>query len=418
MPTHPWYLYFGLFAGLLILLIFSAIFSSTETAYTSISKAKIENLIEQKKIGAKLIKKQHQFFNRTLGTILIANNLVNILASVLFSYMLAKLFNIAENVQIIISTAVMTPIIVFFSEIIPKLVGKAKPLAVIKSFYWFIEMLYWLFFPITFPISKIGKKIYITNTEEDVKNLLEVANQEGVLELGESSMAKNALDLDSTKVSQHYVKIKNVDYIDWKTSMHDALEKFRETNYSRIPVEKDNNLIGILHLKDIFFLQKGNIMNFIKSVPSVSANSILSVALEKMRQARAQMAFVVNNNNSDKIIGIITIEDILEEIVGEIYDEFDDDEQIYEISLERCRAKGSTKMKTIWKQLEFDELFDFKLLDEEESDTLSDWLTDKLNHQLRVNSKFTYNEKIDFKLIEIKTVKNKKMEIFEIEWGK
>jgi putative uncharacterized protein hlyC len=70
-----------------------------------------------------------------------------------------------------------------------------------------------LFIPLTFPISKIGKKIYITNTEEDVKNLIDIANEEGVLEMGESSMAQNALDLDSTKVIQHYIKLKNVDYV-------------------------------------------------------------------------------------------------------------------------------------------------------------------------------------------------------------
>jgi hemolysin C len=129
--------------------------------------------------------------------------------------------------------------------------------------------------------------------------------------------------------------------------MQEALDKFKETNYSRLPIEKDDNLIGILLLKDIFFLQKGNIMNYIKNVPNVSANSILSLALEKMRQARAQMAFVVENNNSDKVIGIITIEDIIEEVVGEIYDEYDTDEMIYEISLEKSRARGNVLMKTL-----------------------------------------------------------------------
>lgn len=413
-PTK-WYIYLIWIFVLIILLTFSAIFSSAETAYTSVGVAKIETMVENKVRGTKLIKKQHQFFNRTLGTILIANNLVNILASVLFSYILS-LALIPGKYQVLISTVVMTPIIVLFSEIIPKVVAKMHPIGVIKSFYWFIELLYWLFIPLTFPISKIGKKIYITNTEEDVKNLIDIANEEGVLEMGESSMAQNALDLDSTKVIQHYIKLKNVDYVNWKCSISEVLNKFKETNYSRLPVERDDNFIGIIHLKDIFYLQKGNIMNYIKTVPIVSANSILSIALEKIRQARAQMAFVVNNNNSDKIIGIITIEDIIEEVVGEIYDEYDNDELIYEVSLEKCLAKGVVKMKDLWKQLEFKDLFEFELSEEEEELNLSSWLNLKLNHKLRLNSKYEYKEKIEFKLVE-KQNQRKNYDVFEIDWG-
>jgi len=98
-------------------------------------------------------------------------------------------------------------------------------------------------------------------------------------------------------------------------------------------VERDDNFIGIIHLKDIFYLQKGNIMNYIKTVPIVSANSILSIALEKIRQARAQMAFVVNNNNSDKIIGIITIEDIIEQLEFKDLFEFELSEEEEELNL-------------------------------------------------------------------------------------
>lgn len=401
--------------ALLALLVLSAIFSSCETAYTTLSPAKIETMVDNKERGAKLIKKHHLFFNRTLSTILIGNNLVNILASVLFSYMLSSTA-LSGGMQVIISTCVMTPVIVLFSEVIPKLVAKAHPVGVVKTFYWYIEALYWIFFPLTYPISKMGKKIYITNTEEDVRSLLEVAKEEGVLEQNESSMAQNALDLDSTKVSQHYIKLKNVDYINWQSSMQEALDKFKETNYSRLPIEKDDNLIGILLLKDIFFLQKGNIMNYIKNVPNVSANSILSLALEKMRQARAQMAFVVENNNSDKVIGIITIEDIIEEVVGEIYDEYDTDEMIYEISLEKSRARGNVLMKTLWKQLEFEEEFDLTLSEDEEKMTLSEWIEKQLRHSLRVNSKLEYQDKITFKVLSKKNTK-KKYDVIEIDWG-
>lgn len=413
---YPWQ-YALLIISLILLLVSSGIFSATETAYTSLSKAKIETMIEKKVKGYKIIEKQHNFFNRTLGTILIANNLVNIASSTLLAYLLTQAFGASKvGLASIISTIVMTPIIVLFAEIIPKLIAKRYPEKTVKSFYWFIEMLYWIFIPITYPISKIGKKIYITNTEEDVKSLLNIAQDEGVLEFKESVMAQNVLDLDSTKVSQHYIKMKNVDFLSSKATMQEALAMFKETNYSRIPVEKDGDLIGILLLKDIFFLQRGNILNYIKSVPRVSANSILSVALEKMRQSRAQMAFVTESNNDDKAIGIITIEDILEEVVGEIYDEYDNDEQIYEISLERCEAKGTVLMKTLWKQLELDQYLDYELDDKEKNQTLSAWLETKKGHALRKNSKFELDEKITFKVLEKKN-KDQKYDYIEIDWS-
>ncbi|WP_185939072.1 CNNM domain-containing protein [Mycoplasmopsis arginini] len=413
---YPWQ-YALLIISLILLLVSSGIFSATETAYTSLSKAKIETMIEKKVKGYKIIEKQHNFFNRTLGTILIANNLVNIASSTLLAYLLTQAFGASKvGLASIISTIVMTPIIVLFAEIIPKLIAKRYPEKTVKSFYWFIEMLYWIFIPITYPISKIGKKIYITNTEEDVKSLLNIAQDEGVLEFKESVMAQNVLDLDSTKVSQHYIKMKNVDFLSSKATMQEALAMFKETNYSRIPVEKDGDLIGILLLKDIFFLQRGNILNYIKSVPRVSANSILSVALEKMRQSRAQMAFVTESNNDDKAIGIITIEDILEEVVGEIYDEYDNDEQIYEISLERWEAKGTVLMKTLWKQLELDQYLDYELDDKEKNQTLSAWLETKKGHALRKNSKFELDEKITFKVLEKKN-KDQKYDYIEIDWS-
>ncbi|WAM10146.1 CBS domain-containing protein [Mycoplasmopsis cynos] len=160
-------------------------------------------------------------------------------------------------------------------------------------------------------ITKLSKKVYVTNSEDDLKTIINLAQKEGVLQTGESILTQKALDLDSTKVSSHYIKLKDVTSIKFKANIQEALDIFKETNYSRLPIEKDGQLIGILLLKDIFYLKRGKIINYMKLVPTVSANSILSSALEKMRSARAQMAFVTENNNGSEIIGIIPLKTLL-----------------------------------------------------------------------------------------------------------
>ncbi|MGV2392442.1 UNVERIFIED_CONTAM: DUF21 domain-containing protein [Campylobacter lari] len=132
---------------LLFLLVLSGIFSSAETAYTSINKAKIESMVERKEFGAKVIKKQHEFFNQTLSTILICNNIVNVASSAIISYVLSVLLmgQNAEKYNVLISTAVMTPIIVIFGEIIPKLVAKKYPEKTAKTFCYILQALYYIF---------------------------------------------------------------------------------------------------------------------------------------------------------------------------------------------------------------------------------------------------------------------------------
>ncbi|EGV00130.1 hemolysin related protein [Mycoplasmopsis columbina SF7] len=351
--------------GLIVLIIFlvlliigSGFFSAGETAYTSLNPGKVETLIDKKSFGAKLIKKQYKFFNQTLATILICNNIVNIASSSLISYILStKIQGISNDYNVLISTVVMTPIIVLFGEIIPKLVAKAHPIYSAQFLCYPLLFFYYLFWIFTYPISKIGKKIYITNTEEDVKNLIDVAQNEGVLETNESIMAQNALDLDSTKVRKHYIRLKDVSFVSGDDSISVAQEIFLDTNYSRLPVKnKDGEFIGIVLLKDIFHLQRGKIISYLKTIPTISANISLARALEILRMNKAQMAFVTENNNSRETLGIITIEDILEEIVGEIYDEYDEDEwkEISEISLELYHVLSNVKMKDIVKRLEIE----------------------------------------------------------------
>ncbi|WP_322959721.1 CNNM domain-containing protein [Mycoplasmopsis felis] len=390
---------------LIILFLLSSIYSGCETAYSTLPKSKIYEMVENKETSNKLISKHYNKYNRILTTILIGNNLVNVISSVLMGVFLGKLFT-DETLIIIISTAIVTPLLVIFGEITPKLLARKNPKKFLQIFSWWIDFNYWVFWILTWPIHKLSKDVYITNSEEDLKSIINLAQSEGVLQTGESLLAKNALDLDSTKVLSHYIKLKEVTTLSYKANVSEAIHLFKETNYSRIPVEQKGQLIGILLLKDIFHLKKGKIINYIKRVPLISSNSILSSALEKMRAARAQMGFVVENNNSTDVIGIITIEDIIEEIIGEIYDEYDDDEKIYEISLEKSRVRGHTLIGELFKQLELDP----SLLEEnEEQLTLYHWFAKKINKpKLYKTSKYTLKDKVSFKVLE--TNKNKESE--------
>ncbi|WP_406616048.1 hemolysin family protein [Mycoplasmopsis hyopharyngis] len=410
MKAYNYIIYIVIFA---ILIFFSAIFSGLETAYTSLTKAKIDSMLENKARCAKLISRQHKAFNQTLSTLLIVNNIVNIAASTFMSYFISKLFVDNNQFNVLISTGIMTPIIVLLGEIVPKLIAKSNPKLFAQSFAWLLEVLFYIFFIFTWPLKKIGKKIYITNSEDELKSILDIAQNEGVLETNESLMAQNALDLDSTRVKKHYVKIEDTYFIQANDNIKDTLEVFKETNYSRLPVQKDGNFIGIVHLKDIFYLEKGKVINYFKTIPFISANISLSTALEKMRSTKSQMAFVTENNNSQEVIGILTIEDIIEEIVGEIYDEYDEEEykKIFEISLELFHIMGKTKMKEIIKQLELK----FDLTKEENNLTLTNWLVSKIGHKIKKSTTFKY-EDVSFSVIEMPTTKSNDYK-FEIELG-
>ncbi|MCS4536716.1 MULTISPECIES: CNNM domain-containing protein [unclassified Mycoplasma] len=399
---------------LIVLLILSSVFSSCETAYSTLNPGKLETMIDRKEFGSKIIKKQYNFFNRMLALILIWNNIANIGLSSALSYVMSKsLIGNASEYSALISTAVLTPIIVILGEIIPKLIAKSHPEKVAKIFCYPLQGLYYLFFPIIWLISKISKDIYVTNTEQDVKNLIDVAHTEGILEANESIMAQNALDLDTTKVRRHFVKLKDMSFVSYKANITEALNVFKETNYSRLPIEKNGEFLGIVLLKDIFFLEKGKIIDYMKTIPTISANSTLAIALETLRSQRAQMAFVTNNNSSREVLGIITIEDILEEIVGEIYDEYDEEElkDFFEISLELFRVNGAVKMRELISRMNLDFEIDDKLLN--------------LNVQNFVkknnNGKLTKSTKIEFQGVFFKVIsapnKKQKHYLFEVEIG-
>ncbi|TQC53960.1 DUF21 domain-containing protein [Mycoplasmopsis mucosicanis] len=410
----PNYLIYVLIPILIFLLACSSIFSAAETAYTSLNPGKLESMIDRKEFGARIIKKQYNFFNRVLALILICNNIANIGLSTAVAYLFSvSLPQSATQYSALISTTILTPVIVILGEIVPKLVAKSYPEKVAKAFCYILEGLYWIFFPICWIISKLSSKIYVTNTEQDVKNLIDVAHTEGVLEANESIMAQNALDLDATRVRKHYIKVKDLSYLNYKASISEALEMFKETNYSRLPIEKDGNFLGIVLLKDIFHLERGKVIDHLKTIPTVSANITLAKALEKMRSQRAQMSFVTNNNSSSQVLGVITIEDIIEEIVGEIYDEFDEEEveEIFEISLELFQASGNVQMRKILSTMELD----FEL---DESDlvlNLEQWAHKQVKQKLHKNTKFEFCG-VFFKVISTPSTKHKHFR-FEIEIG-
>ncbi|QZE12364.1 CNNM domain-containing protein [Mycoplasma sp. Ms02] len=395
----------------LVLFILSSIFSGSETAYTAISPAKVQHMVENEHRFARLIQKQTKRYNNTLASILIGNNIVNVLSSIIMSYLITKYVTDDDVLALVISTAIVTPIIVLFGEIAPKILAKSYPEIYLKTFCIFIEFVYWVTFIFAYPLGKLGKKALITNSEDEIKTMVDIAKTEGVLQSGESFLVQKALDLDSTKVSQHYIKLKDVVSMDYRTNIKQAIEVFKDTNYSRIPVTKNGEFIGIVLLKDLYYRERGKIVNYITTIPFISANSTLASGLEKIRKARAQMAFVVENNNSTEVMGIITIEDIIEELVGEIYDETDEKENIFKISLEKSHVQVDTKMKDVFKQLEFD---DESISDEEWEMELGDWILLKAQRpRLTKNTRFVLENIAVFKVFELNKTK-KEQSIIEI----
>jgi len=334
---------------LFVLLILSAFFSASETALTAFSRSKLSHVEEEKPKKALRLKAWLKKPNEILSAILLGNNIVNILASSIATMMAISILG-NNSKAIAIATGCTTVFLLIFGEITPKVVAKAYStsisLAVIHTIYTMSK----LFFPLTWLLMLISKmvarifgvKIGEVNfliTEEEIKSVVNIGEEEGVIEKEEKKMIHSIFEFNDTTVKEVMVHRTSIFSLDGLKTIEESLDLITENSFSRIPVYEDkiDNIIGILYQKDIFKIIKEHkmetqIKDCVREVFFVPESKSLFEMLEDFKLKRVHIAVVIDEFGGTS--GLVTIEDLLEEIVGDINDEFDisNNEDIKEIS--------------------------------------------------------------------------------------
>lgn len=354
---------------LLILIALSAFFSSAETALTTVNKLKIRSLAEEGVTSAKTLQKLFENPTKMLSTILIGNNIVNLSASSLTTTLTISICNnigINENasIGIGIGTGILTILILIFGEITPKSLATFYSEKLSLAYSGIIYFLTQLLTPVIFIINKISIFILLTlhmdpnkkttvMTEGELRTILDVSHEEGVIESEERKMITNVVDFGDSVAKDVMVPRIDMEFASSYLTYDELVAAFEKEKFSRLPVyfETRDNIIGIINLKDVFFYQGEKkdfkIKDFIREPYFTYEYKKTSELLSEMREYRIPLAIVLDEYGTTA--GLITLEDLLEEIVGEIRDEYDQDEEdhIQCISDTEFLAEGSTKLDEI-----------------------------------------------------------------------
>lgn len=329
---------------LLVLLMLSAFCSATETAYMSLNVIRIKQLSHGHKKVNKKAKKVYKLCRRPvyiLNTILILNNIVNLGISSLVTYIFVDNLGL-EGTGVLLSTAISSVAVIIIGEIIPKNIAKLYPERFAMFIYYPLKVMIFILKPITFWFTKLNDKLEeraeeteekVTATEEELVELVETIEREGVLEHSEGELIKNSIKFDETTVRKVMVEAKNVVSIRANATLEEVTKVFLQQLYARIPViNEKGEVIGIITQTDVFAANqkiknnglKIELKDILHKPFFISHRRILSDALEKAQRYATHMLIVVDNMKEKNYLGIVTLEDILEELVGEIYDEHDD----------------------------------------------------------------------------------------------
>jgi putative hemolysin len=319
---------------LVILIFLSGFFSGSEVALISLTKIKARYMLDKKKFGAVFIKRLKDDPQRMLATILIGNNLVNVAASAIATSIMISIF---RNYAIAIATGVMTFLILVFGEITPKSIAARNNELIsqlVAAPIWYLSI---ILAPILNVLDKfLNKFINLIGvkareraiTDEEIMSMIKVAEEEGSIKEVEEKMIKSILKFDDINVSEISTPRKDMHMLESKMKIKDAFRVFLKKKHSRMPVYEKHrdNIVGIIHIKDLIKHMQGKtrdsdlskIMYKPYFVPEVKKISDL---LRKFQKRKEHMAIVVDEHGS--ITGLVTLEDVLEEIVGEIMDETD-----------------------------------------------------------------------------------------------
>lgn len=344
---------------LALLIMLSAFFSSAETALSTVSKVKIRTLVEQGDKRAATLQKVLDRYSKMLSAILIGNNIVNISASSLATSMVIRLYG---NVYVGLATGVLTIVVLLCGEIVPKNWAMLNNEKIALFYGGIIFGLMQILTPVIYIVDKLSGGIMkllridinqkAAMTESELRTYVEVSHEDGVIESEEREIIYNVFDFSDALAKDIMIPRIDMVTVEVNSSYEDLLDIFRESMYTRIPVyhgEKDN-IIGIINVKDFLLVDDKTafcISDYMREAYYTYEYKKTADLMLEMRECTANVALVLNEYGA--AVGMITLEDLLEEIVGEIRDEYDEDEKelIQEVGERQYLVEGGMKLSDI-----------------------------------------------------------------------
>lgn len=372
---------------LLILLLLSAFFSSAETAMTTVNKIYIMSLVNEGNKRAKTLQKIIDNPGKLLSTILIGNNIVNLSASSLATTWTTRVLG---NAFVGIATGILTLLVLLFGEITPKTMATLYAEKLSMAYAPIIYLLMKVLTPVIFIVNRLSNGIlYVlgvdpkgkqsTMTEQELRTIVDVSHEDGVIESEEKKMIYNVFDFGDSRAKDVMVPRIDMSFIDVNATYEELLNSFKEDGYTRYPVYEDStdNIIGTINMKDLLLWdpkEKFSIRDILRKPYFTYEHKSTAALLMEMKQYSVNFVIVLDEYGATA--GMITMEDLLEEIVGEIRDEYDADEveDMQEIVPDReYTAQGSAKLDDL------NEALGLKL-DSEDYDSVGGYIIEKLDY--------------------------------------
>lgn len=401
---------------LIVLIFLSACFSLTETAFSCVSKIKLRTLASSgNKKAERVLSFVENKFDNLISTVLVGNNIVNLTAATLSTIFFAKILNNGVNSSVI-STIVMTVTVLIFGEITPKFLAKVNPEKMSMAFYPFMIAFYYALYPVNVVFSGwkwlIKKVLRLKNeeviTEQEIITVIEEAEEDGTIKEEETKLIRSVIEFDDLEVGDILVPRVNVVAVEKNTDVEKIRKLFDSEGYSRIPVyvQTIDKIIGTIHEKDFFnhYLQ-GNkdISSIIQPAFFTTEHQKISVLLKQLQKNKVHIAIVVDEYGGTA--GLVTLEDILEELVGEIWDEHDEVINYFKSAGENSYLiDGNAPLEDLFAKFEIaGEEDNFEAL------TVSGWITEKLGDIPRAGVRF------DYKNLSIEVTKSSIRKVLQIK---
>ena len=379
-----------LWVALVVLVVFSAFFSASETAFSSLNQIRLKSRAEDGDTSAARVLAMAEKYDKLLSTILIGNNIVNIAAASIGTIIFTKMLGAERGATV--STIVLTIVVLIFGEVSPKSLAKEMPETVATAVAPALSLLMLVFTPLTWLFSQWKRFLghFVHSTEEDtitegeLMTMVSEAENDGELTDRESELIRSAIEFDDVEVEEILTPRVDVIAVEDDMPLDEVVQTFAESGYSRLPVYHDtiDNIIGVVHEKDFYMARlkkETKLEDLVKPTLYTTGSTQISQLLRTLREQHHHMAVVVDEYGGT--CGIVTMEDILEELVGEIWDEHDEEEVFI--------RKTGPRTYLVDASMDFDDFAEFFHLSvETEMSSVSGWVMEKFDRVPEVGDRF------------------------------